>query len=326
MSFIVIPNDVTVFRVKISNLSCDVINVNPNFSNFTIDGIFDLFRTFKTPATNNSPSQPTWEDFEVMFLYETAMPELLVAKNCMIALSCKDASMSEGTSTNFIGQAVIDLLTLAAGPSDITLQLLSGDVVTGRLYAKIEMQEISEMQVEMKDWRIYEATGKSLELESLIVTVYKRQNEDEVLTATTKLETDEDGKKYLALTIPPHLFAITFPDMSETGGFRVELAKKALFSKDLIAVSNILFASHTMNKRDGDDRYGDFTFSSNFESGVDTIGVLKGQCVLSHIPIYSQMYSGRTVDGVVCFGKPYNSATKLPPFISTEHRAADVMV
>lgn len=321
MSFIVIPNDVTVFRVKVSNLSCDVTDVNPNFTKFKIVGNFDQFRTFTTPAVSNSPAQPHWDDFNVMFLYETAMPELLIAKNFMLALSCNDASQAEGDSDYFVGEATIDLLTLATGPVDVTLKVMNGECPAGRIYASIEMQEITEMRAELNNWKLWDIPSGPFDLADIMVTIFKRGNDTEYFVAETRLASDAAGRRYLTIQTPPHLYALTFPEMSETGGFLVELAKKKMIGKDILGTTTILFSNQALNKKDGDERYADFTFKKEINSGNDMVGELEGECVLSHLPVYSQMYAGRTVDGVVCFGQSYPSATKMPPFISTEHKA-----
>lgn len=321
MSFIVIPNDVSVFRVKVSGLTCDVIDVNPNFTKFKIVGNFDQFRSFTTPDVSNSPAQPTWEDFQVMFLYETAMPELLIAKNFMLALSCNDASRSEGDSDHFIGEATIDLLTLATGPTDVTLKIENGECPAGRIYAQIEMQEITEMKVDMNNWKLWDIPSGPFDLADIIVTIFKRGNDTEFFVAKTLLASDAQGRRYLTIEAFPHLFALAFPEMSETGGFLVELAKKKMFGKEILGTTTILFSNQALNKKEGDERYADFSFKKEIMSGTDIVGELEGDCVLSHIPVYSQMYAGRTVDGVVCFGQAYPSVTKMPPFISSEHKA-----
>eukprot|EP00758_Cryptobia_borreli_P000533 Tbor_TRINITY_DN1188_c0_g1::TRINITY_DN1188_c0_g1_i1::g.15582::m.15582 len=319
MSFITVSNDVTVFRVQIKDIRIDIDSPNPNFSNFEITGNFDNFRTFSSTTSDKNPIEPSWSDFNMMFLYHTEMPEMLVVKRFTMSISCRDKSKSDGSKDHFIGESTIDLLTLAAGPTDVTLKLLNGSSKTGRIYAYIEMREVTEMEAKTTNFKLWSVPHPSHQLQDITVTVYKIGRDYEELVANGKVKI-ENGKKYLDLEISHHLFALTFPQMAETGGFSIELSKKKFIGKDIIGTVTILFTNQNL-KRDETGRFATFHFKKNITCGGTVIGVIEGDCKLSHIPVFSQMYSGRTVDGVVCYGIPYETATIMPPFMSDEHRA-----
>lgn len=322
MSFIVVPNDATVFRVQIKDVSIDIDKPNPNFSKFQITGNFDNFRSFSSTTSDKNPTQPSWPKLDMMFLYDTQMPEMLVVKCFTMSISCHDEGKSDGSADHFIGESTIDLLTLAAGPTDVTLQIRNGSLKAGRIYAYIEMREVTEMEAKTTNFKLRSVPRAPHALEDLTVTVYKMGKHYEEFVADSKVKS-ERGAIYLELEIYPHLFALTFPQMAETGGFNIELSKKKFLGKDVIGTVTILFSNQDL-KKDESGRFATFHFKKNISSGGILIGIIEGDCKLSHIPVYSQMYSGRTVDGVVCYGIPYESATIMPPFMSVEHKAERV--
>ena len=236
--FVIIPQSVALFRVKITGLRCELPR-GPHLEaadEFTIDGDFDMFRTFATPSAKETPfekklrratgasgergrggdrgrergekdeeMQPAvvsstaaaaeaeeaeiaaavnfivveWPKFELMFIYQTEYVEMLIAKRFRLALNCtlgedstgRDVGANTGgfgrlvsggccggvMDTDFVGEAEVDLMTIAAGPQCIVLTLRNGDVDVGRVFATVEMEEISEMRADIRNLVFTEA-------------------------------------------------------------------------------------------------------------------------------------------------------------------------
>ena len=132
------PN-VAIFNCRMHSFSAEVPAANGDGTSdpfLSVD--FDGYKSFQT-STAKCTILPQW-DTDVCFNYETAYSDQLQHKS-LIVFAYDENAVHENV---FMGQARVDLHTLATGPSDVTLTLLNGDVKVGKVFFQIEMNEMTE--------------------------------------------------------------------------------------------------------------------------------------------------------------------------------------
>jgi hypothetical protein len=169
MSFIVATAETVVFRVEISNVVFLQNRPDPNQRDFFYSINFDNFRREDSPVA----SSPRWEDHKIVFMYSTKFVDQLISKYLTIGINC---THSAGGST-FVGQAVIDLLTLATGPLRVILTTTDGDFPTGKLQLHVDMREVMDAAVSLSECVLSDIAA-SVGAPSCTLSVMKRSSDE----------------------------------------------------------------------------------------------------------------------------------------------------
>ena len=129
VEFTVIEEERTrLFRCQLTKVSAD-FDRDTGITDVYFRGNFDNFRTFTSAAAGDA-QLPDWSDFDLTWVYETRHAHVLGVK--LFVITVMGISSETGQRDAFLGEATIDLLTLATGPTDVTLKLMDGDVAVGR--------------------------------------------------------------------------------------------------------------------------------------------------------------------------------------------------
>lgn len=332
-NFIVCPASKYFFAIDIRYVECTIDRIDPNHNrDFRYRVNFDNYRHVHSSVQHNAP---IWSDEKTVFIYETMYPHLLVSKLCRF-------SVLSSSGDYFIGDAIIDLLTLATGPSKIALTLRCGDSPVGRIFVHINVNEVCQTTARTSGLTVFDLRGPlaTASKENLSVVVKKRASDDAVQTSTP-LSWTEDAATF---EVPDHLFSMHSETMLSLTGFLFELFHGG--SRE--GVATILFTEHiaenerepssaiqgTFSKASYDEADNGevhvedpslavkgkhaterkFRFSTILrnDSNVE-VGTIRGSVVLDRTITFAQMPEGITVDGVVC-GTPLPGFVR-PPFL-----------
>lgn len=155
MSFIVCSKNTTVFRAHIQNFKIGLEHPDANIQSVTFRGNFDNYRTIVAPSQPCRDGLVCFDNFEALFVYETVLPEpeLLVAKLFALDVTATYASTSVDLDP-FLGQCSVDLLTLAAGPSNVSLTIFYGDRPVGRMSFTIAFHDLTDSHLFLPRLRV----------------------------------------------------------------------------------------------------------------------------------------------------------------------------
>lgn len=207
-----------------------------------------MFRTFKTPKSNTSIQYPEWPEYDLMFIYQTEYAEMLIAKRFKMALHCSMKEEGKGENqmdSEFLGEAEIDLMTLATGPQDVRLQLKNGEIVIGRVFMNVEMEEISETQVEIKHLKLTENGNKTFNKPPIFFVGKKGGVEMlKVKSSVAKKNNPSDMISFEANHDVTHYMSTSLPDMSENAGLTIEVHERGWIGTEKVGVVEINFYNH----------------------------------------------------------------------------------
>lgn len=166
MSFIVCPSTTTVFRVELLNVRVVLQHPDSNLTKCRVRGNFDNFRTINSPWHSLVDGCSSFHNYRCVFVYETRLRplDILAAKLFAIEVYGKAARVSDDEIDPYIGQASIDLLTLAAGSQKCSLQLFHGDAFAGRISFELLMSEQTETLIWMHEIAIENCGAKQINL------------------------------------------------------------------------------------------------------------------------------------------------------------------
>lgn len=260
--FLIIPRNVTLFRVKVSGIRCELDKAYTDAEDLYVDGDFDMFRTFSTSKEAKSKQSPEWPEYEVMFIYQTEYVEMLIAKRFKLALNCTLSSSAKESglgivgagccggqfSTDFIGEAEVDLMTIATGPETIVLTLRNGEIVVGSIFVKVEMEEISEMRAEIKNV-VFTPEGNHVQFNfppSFDISKKGRQDPLHVKGVPSKGADGSSVRGSTSYDVPMviHHFSTSLPDISESAGLVIDVCNDGWLRSSVVGTVEIDFYNH----------------------------------------------------------------------------------
>lgn len=303
-AFSVVSEDTKLFRIELRNLSADLETTS--IVNCYFECNFDNYRSWTTPkAVSGTNQQPSWDDYKRIFVYETLHADNMVVK--LFTLSLYGTRFGElDARPEFVGEAVVDLLTLARGPRQLSLSLMDGDAFAGRVDFILEMFEMCETRAAVNTFTV--SLTEQINYNDITVQVHKRNRQG----YWTCQATESSPSSATFAECPDHFFCSTWSSMMEENGLLFEIYPPGLFSS-LIGTGSILFREflHGMNSASA---AFDFQAPVHDSEGKE-IGEVRGNMDLTGLPLFCQMYAGVTVDGVVCGGQVYRQDQPLPPFV-----------
>lgn len=337
LSFIVAPAIKYFFNVELQDVTFELTRPNPNDKNFKFTLQFDNYRTIRSGV---NADKAIWPTRSALFVYETLYPHLLLSKLCKISLHAQHS---------FIGEASVDLLTLATGPSRVSLSLFNGDVRVGRVSMRLVMNEVCQTTCRTLECKLVQLHDSLLTLDAaafqLVVT--KRATEQSVECGAPTSWSKDD----MFFQVPDHLFALDSSSMLLQTGYRFDLNHKgqqlaqAVISfeeclsaqKSLIVSQSGNAAPHSLHEDSAELRLlpplehvgkhvteREFDFSAPLYrrdaegnvSSTEVVGKIIGKIHLNRTLTFAQMPDGWTVDGVVV-GEPLKGFVR-PPFLESE--------
>ena len=319
-SFTVVPKGCRIFRTKLHHVEADFTHMEAGLFDLFFKVNFDNYRTYTSPRmTNSDAKKPFWDDFAMNFNYETEFAHLMVAKRLTISFFAVDPN-SKGQS-HFLGDAIVDLLTLATGPPDINLAIHQGDMAVGRVKLLCDMEEVSETTVTTKQLTI-ELPG--VDLAECIVSI-RTKAAAEYTIDTEKPDPATVGNNLATFTrIAKHHFGATAANFYESAGPHFEVKVDGTIgnqtvARGLLLVSKFMQADAGPAFRPGkvsDSGSGEVLFHDvalNDPESERPIGKVAGLVFFDNLPTYVQMYAGHTVDGIVYDGKSINTGNRPTP-------------
>jgi hypothetical protein len=351
-NFIVCPASRYFFSVEVRYVECTIDRIDPNHDrDFKYKINFDNYRHAKSGVQHRAP---IWPDEKLVFIYETMFPHLLISKLCRF-------SVTSSLGNNFIGDASIDLLTLATGPSRIALSLRNGDSIVGRIFVTMKVNEVCQTVAKTSELTASNFRGAlATASKSNLSVVVKKRASDEAVTSTSTTFSQDDA----TFAVPDHLFSMDSESMLNLAGFLIELyhgghkegVASILFSdhlaesfaeatrepsnlhrgeqneenaeilreKSLHPDSSEVRVEDPLNAVSGHhstERKFRFTAVVRNEANVD-IATISGVVLLDRTITFAQMPDGITVDGVVC-GTPLAGYVR-PPFLQTDVQTDEV--
>ncbi|CUG92128.1 Hypothetical protein, putative [Bodo saltans] len=229
-NFIVCPASRYFFTIEVRYVECTIDRIDPNHDkDFKYNINFDNYRHTKSGVQHRAP---IWPDEKLVFIYETMYPHLLVSKLCRF-------SVFSSNGKNFVGDASIDVLTLATGPSRIALSLRNGDSVVGRIYITMKVNEVCQTVAKTTELTVSGFRGAlaSASKANLSVVVKKRASDESVKSTSTTFTKDD-----ATFAVPDHLFSMDSESMLNLAGLLIELYHGG--SKE--GVASILFSDHLL--------------------------------------------------------------------------------
>jgi len=288
---------ITKFRVLIGNFSCKGLPAadSNGLSDPYIVGDFDNYRTFKTPKINKTLN-PVWTDFSTQFFYETKYGRKLHLK--FLKFDVYDHDMF--SKDDYLGQAKIDLYTLATGPIHHELTLKDGSKDAGIIRFDVRMEEYSEVTVSWSSIRIQDiqfSTGgdnKNAINSFVSMTSINKKQQSKV-----KSEQYPDSKNPSWKSWP----SIVFPEMSLrellNDGVVMKLKHKSALKNTEIGTCTISFQKFFCNE-DG----APVVVKGFFVDGSRAVvAKFRATATFTGLPAYAQMVKGENVNGV-CTGTP----------------------
>lgn len=318
----VISPETRLFRVKISHVYAMDLNVHAGRKNFWFEGNFDNFRTFISPACDATSDviAPRWSDWEVMFVYETQLHHLLLAKLLSFTVYCE----APGESRSFVGEASCDLLHVALGPPSLLLTIKNGDVNVGDLILHCEMEEVAESKVVMRSFEITTHDNADFDIAECSLAVESKCRSPQVISAG-KPGAFTHGLRGTWENVGTHYLGTTAMELFSDAGLRFELSRGfgSNVARGLITFGNHMTPEMRLQASQASGRPGKIEQEIYFENaalmnedGSAQIGTISGLVYLTDMPYYVQMYSGTNIDGEIFDGKRYHDDLPLPPNVA----------
>ena len=328
MSFVVATKDTSVFRVEISNVIFAEGRPDPNNCDFYYRINFDNFRRENSPVAK----EPRWDQSSIVFMYTTKFVDQLITKMMTIEVKCTNRAGGDG----FLGQAVIDLLTLATGPVKVVLTTTNGDFPTGKIQASIDVREVMDATVSIENCVVADCTQDVGPLTSCTLTVTKRGCDDGNRGLLPAVATQETA----TFEPPAQRFGLDADILFEGHcGLVFSLCDK---NGDAVGRAVVdftqLFSLYSTGSFSGDQQpsnasittmlgggkkrtiQDETSFSISREFTVDgapesaRVGTIKLMLKFDALPMFAQMTEGIVIDGHVWKGKA-RDGFPLPPFI-----------
>jgi hypothetical protein len=292
-SFTVVPLGTRIFSTKMSNVKIFLPKATPKHTRVWYKAMFDNFRTWSSPASTDPARDCNFRDYEMQFMYETEHSDRMMFKFFKLAVYCD----FEGKADTFMGEATIDLYSLATGPEDVFLSIYDGDVEAGVIGFTMIFQEQAQVGVRCDRLAV---SVNGAEPSKLWVTTKKR-GDDEDQTLATDGPDEVNGSEAVFLNSPEHYFGVSVVTFLEGCGYEVSVYKKTLCSSDLIASCSILFSAF-MKEANMEETVEVATVLKDPE-GVEEVGKLTATFEFQNLPKFLQMYGGKNVNGCVVDGK-----------------------
>lgn len=290
------------FRIELTNL-CANLNTPTHQPFFQCR--FDNYLTWETPPATflgENGKFPEWGGYSRCFIYETLHSDAFLVKLFKIELC--------DVGHQYLGEATIDLETLARGPENVSLALLQGENTSvGRVDFKFEMLEMCETRVVLPEFFVT-LTGKAVNPDVAAVSVVKASTASGWDCQDAQRTANSDTIRFAGCR--DHFFCITSKSLMEQNGLNFEIFPEGL-SGNLAGRATVRFADYvtTLNGQDVT-----FDFKEIISQGHQDLGEVTGKMSLFGLPSFSQMYAGHTIDGVVCNGQVYRIDQPHPPFFS----------
>lgn len=366
MSFIVAAPAKYFFSIELSWIAFNLTHPDPNHNkHFHYAVYFDNYRTVvsggepsHTPVWGDNPNggstltstEPQGSSSNVSaaadvrrFVYETLYPHLLISKVCRIELFSNHV---------FLGDASVDLQTIATGPSRIVLTLFNGDLVVGRVSMIMKMVEVCQSHCSLKDVTVSWTTPNAFPSpKALSLVVTKRATEDSVYSDAPVTWSNTGA----AFVVPDHVFALDSESMLSLTGLRFQLRT----SGAILGECTVTFEDFIRKQEEESVRHTESAGLAHRDSStqrvkppLECVGKHPTQCtfaieaplttsrdaaVPTQHPVdvtlralvtlersitFAQMPSGWTVDGVVV-GDPMPGFVR-PPFLLDEMERSDI--
>lgn len=311
-SFTIVPEGTRVFRTEITEIRASLDGLTANQSAPFIRGNFDSFRTFISPTSSNSGRLVEWGGYRMRFNYETAHDTLLAAKRFTLSFYVADRVSGK---EEFFGEASVDLLTLAAGPCDVSLSIFSGDHVVGKTRFDCVFSEQAELYVDVTSLGL--EIPQESDLSTTEVKISTRSAGHSVRTGKPDAVDNAQHKcSWVGKSVPPHYFGVGVADFLECAGFNFYIFRSSAVSSQPYGHAMLQFASQMKPRADG--LLGDtIDFVIDVMDEAARIGTMTGSAKFGNMPRFVQMYGGRTIDGVVVEGLPYPGSHPLPPRVAS---------
>jgi hypothetical protein len=327
----VISPETRLFRVKIHHVYAVDLKTTAQQRHLWFEGNFDNFRTFTSPVQDDgtNTSNPRWSKFDVLFVYETAMHHLLLAKLMNFTLYCAEDGSDGRDSKHFLGEASCDLLHLALGPPSVMLTVKCGDIYIGDLVLTVEMEEVAETRAIMRSFEIALDDGVSVDLQDTRLVVETKTKE--VYDRDLGKPEMRGGRRAAWNECGTHYFGTTAVEIMQEAGFRFRLVKGGVVER-VVARGMVLFGAHMTpemhlaqqdlalgNKKGAVEQeiYFDRIPMTN-DDGSSQVGYISGLVYLQNMPYFIQMYAGMNIDGMIYDGRRMADYFPLPPNIATE--------
>ena len=308
MSFTIATKDTRIFRTKITN-------VRAEFDHFEGDNLFfefnfDNFRTYTSGGGEVDARCPKWS-LEMTFNYETEFADLLAAKIMKIGFF----KPGEGDS-GFVGDATCDLLTLATGCQDCRFSIYqTSDRIIGKVFMNIEMEEVAETCVIVKELKISFQQGRPMpqDMSAAMVYVETKALEPGVRCAGTPTHHDAYNAMWRS-EMAPNYFGSTVTSILQESGLRIRIVEAGYCTEVDYGYGLLSIGSLPEEQLRTNPRGVMFDHVPLYEpSGKDVVGAISGVLAITHMPKFAQMYAGQNIDGVVHEGQSIPGAKNLPP-------------
>lgn len=315
MSFTVAGSNTRIFRTRITN-------VNAELRHFQGEGIFfelnfDNFRTYTSSKGEGLATKPSWTDSEFKFNYSTEYAELLGAK--IMKLSFKNSA------GDFIGEAACELLTLATGPQDCRFTIKSGGTdVIGHVFANIEMEEVNETQVIIKQLTVtfYQGSPTPTDMGAAAVKVATKAPEPGVRVSPYPTRFDAYRCSW-DHPLETNYFGSTVTSLMQEAGLKISLIECGWFwTETLFAQGTIPIGALPTDQLQNNPRNISFGMDDKTKvplmdpTGAKEVGRVEGVMSILRMPKFAQMYGGQNIDGIVFNGQNLPGAKVFPPRVS----------
>lgn len=321
------------FRVKLHHVAGADLKANAQMGSFYFVGNFDNFRSFKSPRQDHgSPATaPMWDNWEILFVYETELHHMLLAKLFTLQLYCA----LDGDTSNrdhFFGEASCDLLHLALGPSQVVLSLHNGDVEVGDVIFTCEMEEVAETKVNLRSFEINFVPHFDADVTTCDFIIETKCHQP-MSVNVGKPRNNRGPGCGIWTDVGLHYMGTTAVELLQDAGLRFELRSSGIRSK-VVARGSVSFGFHmpsnarrlTLDPGNPDsakieDVSHDVTFDNlplTDEDGGKNVGHITGLVELQNVPFFAQMYAGTNIDGCVYEGRRYNEYLPIPPNVAPD--------
>lgn len=279
--------NVTVFKVQLCDFACESLALAEDQQccpYLKID--FASFKLFKTDLEKDTTS-PEWS-FKASFQYEVLHVENLSSR--FIRMQCFNSARP---SPELLGEAKVDLWTVACGPSHLKLTLMHPKTRINHGYLKFTcvMKNFSpNLTVSCKDLRLT-MQGFPAPARLVVVPSTADRAEERLLRIPHSDQGTWLGPHSLVIPSSLHdlLKGLRFDvvdEMTVKQGEAVVEFRKAFDARDGMAVA---FKVPVTYSTDGEDKVGPY----------GPVGELEGTLSYKNLPVFAQMAGGVCVDGVV---------------------------
>lgn len=334
-SFTVVTGATRIFRTKITKLSGD-IKLTANQSDVFFDTNFDSYRTFTSPAAaSGTGDRPAWPEYEMFFNYETELSHLLLAKRASFAFYCKDSGDDIDSSRHFLGEASVDLLSLAAGPSKVSLTLFDGDVVKGSIDMDVQMEELAETSVTFNQVTV--KLHRKVPINDLLLVAstsgdqvtWDKELPETMRGALNPIPTGGTNAAFQTFAqwnqgeLEPvtHYYGTSLTELFEVDGVTFVVSEKGVLTSTVLGKATVRLGIYLAPNADEKSFSPRLEFAGvplmDDDSGQE-VGEISGVLILKNIPKFVQMYAGQNIDGVIFGGQRYAGAQMMPAQISNE--------